>query len=157
MHPENILPHCSCSLCVHYWEHAIRTPVACRQATHQKAALVLPRLYKISHLQDVQGAVAGEEDGQDVTDGQWPFQGVADHLVVDCLDPAWEVRHGATLALREILSCQAASAAVVGPVDDAPSGTIQEILQIAVDMFVCMSIWHEHGVVQKRSAKLWVA
>ncbi len=70
-------------------------------------------------LQESQIAVEG---AQEVTDGRWPFQGVADQLVVDCLHPAWETRHGAALALREILTCQAASAAVVGPVDDSPTG-----------------------------------
>lgn len=67
-----------------------------------------------------------------MTDGRWPFQGVADQLVVDCLDPAWETRHGAALALREILGCQAASAAVAGPVDDSPSGDPSIVLLTAM-------------------------
>ena len=73
--------------------------------------------------------LASGEEWQEVTGGGWPFQAVADHLVVDCLNPAWETRHGAALALREILSCQAASAAVVAPVDDSPSGALLRVLQ----------------------------
>lgn len=75
----------------------------------------------VVHLQEARAADVGE-GWPEVMDGCWPFQRVADQLIVDCLDPSWETRHGAALALREILSCQAASAAVVGPVDDTPSG-----------------------------------
>ncbi|EFJ48605.1 hypothetical protein VOLCADRAFT_60315, partial [Volvox carteri f. nagariensis] len=40
-----------------------------------------------------------------------------DQLVVDSLDPVWEVRHGAVLGLRELLRGHAACAAVEAPLD----------------------------------------
>ncbi len=54
--------------------------------------------------------------------GAWPFQHVADQLCCDILDACWEVRHGAAVALRELMRSQAASAGVVAPVADAVSG-----------------------------------
>ena len=54
--------------------------------------------------------------------GAWPFQQVCDRLCLDILDPCWEVRHGASAGLREILRYQAAAAAVEAPVDDSESG-----------------------------------
>jgi hypothetical protein len=86
-------------------------------------------------VQEIQGS-DHVEGWFEVMDGCWPFQRVADQLIVDCLDPSWETRHGAALALREILSCQAASAAVVGPVDDKPSGTPASLLQSVIGMYV---------------------
>jgi TATA-binding protein-associated factor len=54
--------------------------------------------------------------------GGWPFQRLCDQLLVDILDPCWEVRHGATAALREVLRHQAAAAGVEGlPVDPGAS------------------------------------
>ena len=52
-----------------------------------------------------------------VTQGLWPFQPLCDQLLIDILNPAWEVRHGAALALREILTHQATCAAVIAPLD----------------------------------------
>lgn len=63
---------------------------------------------------------AEEEDLQAQDSGQWLFQHVADQMLVDCLNSSWEVRHGAALGLREILSFQACSAAVVVPTPDPP-------------------------------------
>ncbi len=54
--------------------------------------------------------------------GGWPFQPLCDRLCVDLLDPAWEVRHGAALGLREVLASQAAAAAIDAPALDQPSG-----------------------------------
>ena len=67
-------------------------------------------------------AAADEEEWQEMARGCWPFQRLSDQLLVDCLCPTWEVRHGAALALRELLSFQAGSAAVVAPVQPTPSG-----------------------------------
>lgn len=39
---------------------------------------------------------------QAVCSGGWPFQQLAEQLVLDVLDPLWEVRHGAAIALREV-------------------------------------------------------
>ncbi len=59
---------------------------------------------------------------QAILSGQWPFQFLCDQLCVDLLHPMWEVRHGASIALREILSTQARSAGVVAPLNDPPGG-----------------------------------
>ncbi|KAG2490891.1 hypothetical protein HYH03_010808 [Edaphochlamys debaryana] len=64
----------------------------------------------------------GDEEVQHVSEGGWPFQRLADQLVVDSLDPVWEVRHGAALALRELLRAQAAAAGVEAPLDSVPTG-----------------------------------
>jgi TATA-binding protein-associated factor len=42
--------------------------------------------------------------------GEWPFSKVADHLVANLTDAAWEVRHGAALGLRELLRHQVVGA-----------------------------------------------
>ena len=55
-------------------------------------------------------------------EGSWPFQRLCDRLCVDVLDPRWEVRHGASVALREVLRGQAASAGVMAPPVDHTSG-----------------------------------
>ncbi|EFJ06187.1 hypothetical protein SELMODRAFT_186944 [Selaginella moellendorffii] len=56
-----------------------------------------------------------EEDGQDIfADGRWPFSRFVEALMHDIFDPVWEIRHGSIMALREILSSQAASAAKDG-------------------------------------------
>jgi hypothetical protein len=55
-------------------------------------------------------------------DGGWPFQRLCDRLTVDMVDQAWEVRHGACLALREVLGAQSASAAVQAPPGKQPAG-----------------------------------
>lgn len=40
----------------------------------------------------------------------WPFDGLVEILSVDLFDPRWETRHGAALALREVLKWQAPGA-----------------------------------------------
>ncbi|PNH08544.1 TATA-binding protein-associated factor [Tetrabaena socialis] len=71
-------------------------------------------------------AVAAQEVADDevaaVAEGGWPFQRLGDQLVVDSLDPVWEVRHGAALALRELLRAHAGAAAVEAPLGAVPSG-----------------------------------
>lgn len=73
-------------------------------------------------IEQVVQSISVLEEAPDLVSGRWPFQSVADRLVLDCLDPTWETRHGAALALREILSCQAFSAAVHGPIEEEPTG-----------------------------------
>lgn len=63
---------------------------------------------------------------QDITSGAWPFAAVCEQLCVDVLSPVWEVRHGAAVALREILRSQAASAGVIAPLQAEPSGVPSE-------------------------------
>lgn len=59
---------------------------------------------------------------QDIISGAWPFAALCEQLCVDILSPVWEVRHGAAVAMREILRSQAASAGVIAPLQDEPSG-----------------------------------
>lgn len=79
---------------------------------------------------DPNTACGGDADDEGewmaVAAGGWPFQSLCDQLCVDILDPAWEVRHGAAVALREVLRSQAAAAGVAAPVADAPSGWGEE-------------------------------
>eukprot|EP00798_Chlamydomonas_sp_ICE-L_P022199 gene22199-29259_t len=63
-----------------------------------------------------------EEAWKEVLAGGWPLQRLCDQLVVDLLDPAWEVRHGAAVALREVLRLHAACAGVTAPFADETSG-----------------------------------
>lgn len=57
-------------------------------------------------------AVPDDDDVGMISDGQWPFGHFVEQLVHDMFDRVWEVRHGSIMALREILSSQAACAAV---------------------------------------------
>lgn len=54
--------------------------------------------------------------------GRWPFQLLADRLLCDLLDPAWQVRHGAALGLRQLLRQQARCAGITVPASDPASG-----------------------------------
>lgn len=71
-------------------------------------------------------AAAAEEAEAEWADilqgGRWPFQSLCDQLCVDVLHPCWEVRHGAALALREVLRSQAGAAGVHAPVAAQPGG-----------------------------------
>lgn len=59
---------------------------------------------------------AGEEDNVDHdVNGRWPFRRFVELLLHDMFDPAWEVRHGAIMALREILTHQGSCAGVLLP------------------------------------------
>ncbi|KAL4896623.1 hypothetical protein BDV59DRAFT_109904 [Aspergillus ambiguus] len=40
----------------------------------------------------------------------WPFEQMCDFLMVDLFDPNWEVRHGAAMAIREVVRVQGAGA-----------------------------------------------
>lgn len=42
----------------------------------------------------------------DVESGQWVWDGLVKILEVDLFSHAWEVRHGAAMALRELLKLQ---------------------------------------------------
>ncbi|GAO48421.1 hypothetical protein SAICODRAFT_21270 [Saitoella complicata NRRL Y-17804] len=44
------------------------------------------------------------------SNGQWPFEALVDLLLVDLFDPVWEVRHGASMGLREVLRKHGAGA-----------------------------------------------
>lgn len=60
----------------------------------------------------VAAAEADAEAWQNITSGRWPFRGLCEQLCLDMLSPQWETRHGAAVALREVLRTHAASAAV---------------------------------------------
>lgn len=60
--------------------------------------------------------VAEDEDNLDHDEnGRWPFRHFVEQLLHDIFDPVWEVRHGAIMALREILTHQGSSAGVLFP------------------------------------------
>ena len=56
------------------------------------------------------GAVSPKAEKQskalEVEPGQWVWDGLVKILEVDLFSPAWEVRHGAAMALRELLKFQ---------------------------------------------------
>ncbi|PWY76327.1 putative TBP associated factor [Aspergillus heteromorphus CBS 117.55] len=65
---------------------------------------------------EFKGAVAPEkpliqpeipDDGPSLS---WPYDPMCDFLMVDIFDPNWEVRHGAAMALREVIRVQGAGA-----------------------------------------------
>lgn len=58
---------------------------------------------KISPLIQMQQGGAG-------VDKVWPFEGLCELLMVDLFDPAWEIRHGAVLGLREVIKVHGAGA-----------------------------------------------
>ncbi|KAJ3671154.1 hypothetical protein LUZ60_008580 [Juncus effusus] len=65
----------------------------------------------------------GEEESTECEErGRWPFQHFVDQLIHDIFDPVWEVRHGAMMALREIITHQGPCARVYLP--DFNSDTI---------------------------------
>ena len=68
-------------------------------------------------------AEAAEQEWADILQaGRWPFQSLCDQLCMDILHPRWEVRHGACLALREVLRSQAGAAGVHAPLAAQPGG-----------------------------------
>jgi len=64
------------------------------------------------------GAVAPKSAKQskalEVENGLWIWDGVVNVLEVDLFSPAWEVRHGAAMALRELLKLQGKSGGMRG-------------------------------------------
>ncbi|KAG6551134.1 hypothetical protein Mapa_007369 [Marchantia paleacea] len=66
----------------------------------------------------VMEAVLDDDSPEPEGDGRWPFGHFVELLIHDMFDTVWEIRHGSIMALREILSTQAASAAVVTPALD---------------------------------------
>ena len=76
-------------------------------------------------------AAAEDEDlWQDIARGAWPFQALCEQLCLDVVHPCWEARHGATVALREVLRSHAPSAAVSAPLaPDQPSGCVRSLLE----------------------------
>ena len=54
----------------------------------------------------VEAKAAQQSKALEVHPGVWVWDGVVKVLEVDLFSPAWEVRHGAAMALREILKTQ---------------------------------------------------
>lgn len=65
------------------------------------------------------GAVSPKAQKQskalEVPQGRWVWDGLAKILEVDLFSPAWEVRHGAAIALRELLKLQGKYGGMQGP------------------------------------------
>jgi hypothetical protein len=53
-------------------------------------------------------------------------------MCVDVLSPAWEVRHGAAVALREVLRSHAGSAGVDAAILAEPSGVLLLFLSLCI-------------------------
>lgn len=62
--------------------------------SHNNKIVVEHKAPKISPLLSMQGKGAGRI---------WPFEGICELLMLDLFDPAWEVRHGAVMGLREVI------------------------------------------------------
>lgn len=54
----------------------------------------------------VEAKASEQSKALEVRPGEWVWDGVTKVLEVDLFSPAWEVRHGAALALREVLKAQ---------------------------------------------------
>lgn len=54
----------------------------------------------------VEAKASQQSKALEVRPGEWVWDGVVKVLEVDLFSPAWEVRHGAALALREVLKTQ---------------------------------------------------
>ena len=67
-------------------------------------------------------ARAAEAAWEAIQAGAWPFQDLCDSLCADLVSLRWEARHGAAMALREVLRSHACSAAVQAPLSAEPSG-----------------------------------
>ncbi|XP_010547370.1 PREDICTED: TATA-binding protein-associated factor BTAF1 isoform X2 [Tarenaya hassleriana] len=63
-----------------------------------------------SHKSDVSNGEDIDPDGDG--DGRWPFHSFIEQILLDMFDPAWEIRHGSVMALREILTHHGGSAGV---------------------------------------------
>ncbi|CEN59995.1 Putative TBP associated factor [Aspergillus calidoustus] len=67
-------------------------------------------------VSEFKGAIAPEkpfiqpELEDDSANVSWPYERMCEFLKVDILDPNWEVRHGAAMALREVVRVQGAGA-----------------------------------------------
>lgn len=64
------------------------------------------------------GAVSAKSAPQskalEVSPGSWIWDGIVKLLEVDLFSPAWEVRHGAAMALRELLKVQGQHGGMLG-------------------------------------------
>ena len=54
----------------------------------------------------VEAKASQQSKALDVQLGTWIWDGLVKFLEVDLFSPAWEVRHGAAMALRELLKIQ---------------------------------------------------
>ncbi|KAK9823112.1 hypothetical protein WJX72_000353 [[Myrmecia] bisecta] len=71
---------------------------------------------------EANNAKGDAEAWKGIVGGSWPFQALYDQLCLDVLHVQWEVRHGAAVAVREILRSHAGCAAVHSPVAPEPTG-----------------------------------
>ncbi len=90
----------------------------------QKAAGILAGVSQGDAAEALAAAAAEDDDAwRDITRGAWPLQRLAEQLCLDAVHACWESRHGAAVALREVLRSHAACAAVRAPLaSEQPSG-----------------------------------
>ena len=70
---------------------------------------------------DPKAASAQQSKALEVQPGCWIWDGVVKVLEVDLFSPAWEVRHGAAMALRELLKVQGKCGGMKGSCPDSSS------------------------------------
>lgn len=63
----------------------------------------------------VEAKASQQSKALDVHPGTWIWDGLVQVLEVDLFSPAWEVRHGAAMALRELLKVQGKCGGMKGP------------------------------------------
>ncbi|KAF8117364.1 hypothetical protein N665_0011s0084 [Sinapis alba] len=71
-----------------------------------------PRRTLSDSLDSNKANIGNEDDIEPDADGRWPFHNFVEQLILDMFDPAWEIRHGSVMALREILMLHGGSAGV---------------------------------------------
>uniref|UniRef100_A0A060TAG3 TATA-binding protein-associated factor mot1 n=1 Tax=Blastobotrys adeninivorans TaxID=409370 RepID=A0A060TAG3_BLAAD len=97
---------------------------------HNGKLVVESKAPQISPLVSMQSASTGKI---------WPFEGLCELLMVDLFDPAWEVRHGAVLGLREVIRVHGAGAGrVLGKSKDDNNKLNSDWLEDLACRLVCV-------------------
>lgn len=99
------------------------------------------------------GAVSPKTAGSqskalEVHPGQWIWDGLVKILEVDIFSPAWEVRHGAAMALRELLKAQGKYGGTKGRYS-----LIRNVFLPHLRLFIIFS-WSEEGRQCHRTRKM---
>ena len=89
-----------------------------------------------------QAEADAEEDAAAAAAGWWPFQAFADDVILDLFAPRWERRHGATLALRAMLSARATCAGVASsqPPGEANASNAAWLCDAAIRLLCALAL-----------------
>eukprot|EP00178_Gracilaria_changii_P024636 TRINITY_DN743_c0_g3_i1.p1 TRINITY_DN743_c0_g3~~TRINITY_DN743_c0_g3_i1.p1 ORF type:complete len:1880 (+),score=256.54 TRINITY_DN743_c0_g3_i1:2357-7996(+) len=94
------------------WRHQKRPRTG--EQSKSDAEMGAPETFSLAAL----ASEADEEDEayeKEFGTGYWEFQATCEVLKSSLLEPAWELRHGAAIGLREIIKCHPSSAGRVSP------------------------------------------